>query len=352
MSLFLYLSKTDPNLIKAMIEEDEVTGRDAKLAQSSLGLSVFITGVLAFTSGSYAMYTTFENWKIALGIGFIYACMIMAFDREIVSSTDRRAILMRFPLAILIGISVAVPLEIRLLQGRIDSQLDDENREKNKLDLDRMRGLLDKFRERTAELEKEIDNYRRQINTSDELIRREKVGEPGDPIIGTTTEMKGCGPACQASEKKKENTILLLKSAEEKLKKHLEGENKNTEEANTGYALHHSKKSYDFLSRFVALESLKSDPKVGTSVWYISWALRILFMMFEIFPAVIKLFIPENRYTERVETARRIALHMLNRSANYEMSKSDPPHAYPPPPFDRAQKNQHPPQSNLTGSTT
>jgi hypothetical protein len=348
---FLYLSKTDSDLIKKLVGADDVAGRGAKLAQSSLGLMVFITGILAFASGSYALYTTFQGWKIAAAIGLIYACLIMAFDREIVSAIDRRTVWVRFPLAILIGVAVALPLEMRLLQGRIDKQLQQEEQTENKESQARRDKLRDEFYREKARLQDEVRKYRDEINKLAEVMRREVVGEVGDQRTGETTGKRGRGDAFRAAEETKTENEKLLSKAETNLQTHLNGEQKTIDEANKEYDRGFVGQRYDFLSRFGALERLKSLPSdEGASARKISWMLRLLFIFIELFPAMTKLFAPENVYTSLTETARRTAINALNRSANNQMSSGNPPPPYPPPPFNTIGANPQAQQVNLAGS--
>src|SRR5262245_5091968 len=119
---FQFLSKTDQDALSA-----KCCSRFVRMTQTSLGIMVLITGVLAFFSGSYAIYTAFYGaaWAgfVAVPLGVLYSMMIMIFDREIVSATKKSAIIVRFPLALAIGLIVAVPLELRLLQDSIEKEV-------------------------------------------------------------------------------------------------------------------------------------------------------------------------------------------------------------------------------------
>src|SRR5215471_12058329 len=107
-----------------------------------IGGAVLATGVLAFFSGFYAIYSTLasESYAIAtsMAFGIVWALTIFNLDRYIVSSlrkpTDpatpwRRRLretllpaLPRLGLAILIGITISKPLELRLFQNAISTQ--------------------------------------------------------------------------------------------------------------------------------------------------------------------------------------------------------------------------------------
>lgn len=82
---FQFLSKTDPDAMNS-----PCCTLVARMTQTSLGVMVLLTGVLAFFSGSYAIYTAFGShfWGqfVAVPLGILYAAMIIVFDREIVGA--------------------------------------------------------------------------------------------------------------------------------------------------------------------------------------------------------------------------------------------------------------------------
>ncbi len=347
---FLYLSKTDPAIIEQLVNIQPVVGKDARFAQSSLGLMVFITGVLAFASGGYALYTTFQTWYVAAIVGFIYACLIMAFDREIVSASDKRTVWIRFPLALFIGIAVALPLEMRLLQGRIDKQLEQQEQAENKEALTRRDQLVDGFRTETRRLQGEVEKYRDEINRWGEVMEAEVVGRVGNKRTGKRTEIPGEGPAYRAASRNKEENDALHRKTEADLQRHLAEEPKIITEAEQVYKQRFISQTYDFLSRFEALETLKGQ---SPGAWKISWVLRLLFIFIELFPALARLLAPPNVYTGLIESRRNTTIQTLFVSANAHMQniQKNPP-KYPPPPFNVIGTNPQTKQANPTGPGT
>jgi hypothetical protein len=121
-----------------------------------LGGVVLTVGVLAFFSGSYAFYTVFSpkvgtalqaghvHWPtvgIAAGFGLVWALIIFNIDRFIVSSTGKGDgtdkitwgefvnALPRLAMAIVIGICLSKPLEIKILESEIESTLETQQKE-------------------------------------------------------------------------------------------------------------------------------------------------------------------------------------------------------------------------------
>lgn len=108
---------------------------------ATIGLTVLFTCFLAFISGSYALWTVFENLPIALIFGLVWGLMIFTLDRFIVSSIRKRKsksaeLIIASPrilVAVLIAMIIAVPLELRLFEPEINLYLQqDLVRQKNK----------------------------------------------------------------------------------------------------------------------------------------------------------------------------------------------------------------------------
>jgi hypothetical protein len=121
-----------------------------------LGGVVLTVGVLAFFSGSYAFYTVFSpkdatalgertanlpSMAIAAAFGIVWALIIFNIDRFIISSTGKgdgtdkitlqefTNALPRFAMALIIGLCLSKPLEIKILESEIESALESEQKE-------------------------------------------------------------------------------------------------------------------------------------------------------------------------------------------------------------------------------
>lgn len=197
---FQFLSKTDRDAMNS-----PCCTRVARMTQTSLGIMVLLTGVLAFFSGSYAIYTAFANhaWAsfVAIPLGLLYCFMIIIFDREIVGAQVKKAVWVRLPLAIIIGFIVAVPLELRLLQDSIDKQLVVLSQEENKPALERLQAKLDATEVRKKELHGLVQKYRDEINSWNKAMEAETVGRQ----ISGRTGIAGAGPAYKEAERNRED---------------------------------------------------------------------------------------------------------------------------------------------------
>ena len=82
-----------------------------------IGATVLFTGILAFFSAGYALYTVFDSYLAAIAFGAVWGLMIFNLDRYIVSSMksqgswwkDFGVALPRLALAILLALVISKP---------------------------------------------------------------------------------------------------------------------------------------------------------------------------------------------------------------------------------------------------
>lgn len=108
---------------------------------SGLGGVILATFVLAGLSAGYAIYSVFGNIYWTFFFAFIWGLIIFNFDRFLVSTMRKYGVspakqlqqsLPRFVLALLIGLTIARPLELKIFEKEIDVKVT-ENRHKKML---------------------------------------------------------------------------------------------------------------------------------------------------------------------------------------------------------------------------
>ena len=106
---FLYCSGVDAVILeKCPSDKNKYVG---------IGATIFFTGLLAFFSSGYALYTVFETWWAAAAFGLVWGLMIFNLDRYIVMSMksygkwyrDLVVALPRVALAILLAVIFTAP---------------------------------------------------------------------------------------------------------------------------------------------------------------------------------------------------------------------------------------------------
>jgi hypothetical protein len=319
---FQFLSKTDPDAMNS-----PCCTLVARMTQTSLGVMVLLTGVLAFFSGSYAMYTAFGShfWGqfIAVPLGILYSVMIIVFDREIVGAQVKKAVWIRLPLAIVIGFIVAVPLELRLLQDSIDKHLIVMSQHENKGPQERLKGKLDSLDKRKQELQGKVQHYRDEVSRWNAIMEEETVGR----LRAGRTGIAGQGPAYREAERNRDANQQMLNKAEVELQKHEGEEGQARQTFEQEYNNVHVAQAHDFLARYQALESLKDT---APGAFSISWGLRIFFILIEVFPALLKLFLPYSEYNAIVEARRRAQVQLVHAVSNKRLDDlARTPPSYP-----------------------
>jgi hypothetical protein len=193
----------------------------------SIGGIVLATTILAFVSASYAFYTVFSpktttalqatldpGTMIASTLaGAIWSLVIFNIDRFIVSSTGKGdgtekitlseflGSLPRLTMAVIIGVCIAAPLEIRIIKPEIDAQLELEqnayltelNRHAESQVQVRKDELIDKVDKAQATLKERNDYFEKrriEINEQRRLLELEAEGK-------TARGVAGRGPAWQ-----------------------------------------------------------------------------------------------------------------------------------------------------------
>jgi len=186
-----------------------------------VGGVVLATAVLAFASGSYAFYTVFEPKTatalgrethlptvfMAIAAGLVWGLVIFNIDRFIVSSTGKgdgseritlRELSQSIPrlvMAVLLGVVISAPLEIRVLKPEIDAQLElEQNEYLTQLNQhsqqmfqatkDELRAKLAVATDRLDGRESYFEKRRIEINAQRRLLELEAEGSTASGVAG------------------------------------------------------------------------------------------------------------------------------------------------------------------------
>lgn len=136
---FLFCSGVDHSIL-----EQCPTDRNKYMG---IGATIFFTGVLAFFSSGYALYTVFDSWWASATFGLVWGLMIFNLDRYIVMSMksygkwwrDWLVALPRLALAVLLALVISKPLEMKIFEKEIRAELVSMEQEVFKQQEDRVR---------------------------------------------------------------------------------------------------------------------------------------------------------------------------------------------------------------------
>ena len=325
--IFFFLSKTNPKLIKGCSTK-------AKYTQTSFGVFVLLTGVLAFCSGAYALNMAFEfegsNTLFAILGGLLYSFIIMAFDREIIGATKKWAVAIRLPLAIMIGAIVSVPIELGMLEGRITEQLSDEKENKNSANAEKRDEGLQRLNDIEADLRHKVTYYEEQIKKWGKIMDEELAGRQ---VIGRTGKA-GPGPVYENAKTQWNDAKTGLEQALADRNDFLEKKPQLIDDINKTYIDETPEKSEDLLARFIALQRLKNGDSGGDpekhedarSAQTMSWGIKGLILFIELFPALMKLFREPTDYShlEDAQTQINMAIIFTKTNARLDEIENNP----------------------------
>jgi len=166
-----FCAGADPQLMQRCTHSERVK-------EEGVGGVVFATAILAFASGSYALNFVFDSLWVAGFMGAVWALVIFNLDRFIITATGHGdgtndiglkefgQASPRLLMAIIIGVCLSAPLEIRIFQTEINAILQVTNDKNMK---DRTQQLEDKFTKLETSLTNEIDRTNQSIDKKETI---------------------------------------------------------------------------------------------------------------------------------------------------------------------------------------
>ncbi len=196
---FLFCSGIDLSILeKCPSDENKYAG---------IGATVFFTGILAFCSAGYALYTVFDSYFAALLFGSVWGAMIFNLDRYIVSSMKSRGSFWKdfgvaFPrllMAVLLALVISKPLELKIFEKEINAELLVMEQEVYKTQEDRVKV---RYTQQVLDQQKEISVLKKEIE--EKTIARDELAlmalQEADGTGGSGN--KNLGPIYRAKKQK------------------------------------------------------------------------------------------------------------------------------------------------------
>ncbi len=303
ISFFWFCSGADTEILKKCPSETaKYTG---------IGATVFFTGVFAFLSASYALYTVFENFFTSIAFGIVWGLMIFNLDRFIVSSMRKegragREFAMAIPrliLAILISVVIARPLELKIFEKEIAPELIVMEQEKY---AEQETQLMSRFIPYQDSLRAQISGLKLEIQEKaakrDELLR--VAQEEADGTGGS--RRRNLGPIykvkkADADKAERELAELSLQN----------GQRISSLEALLSGSIGLMNKEMTSLERSrlngpaARMEALDRITRNSEAIFLAHWFILLLFIAIETAPVFVKLISPKGPY----DNLLRIAEH-------------------------------------------
>jgi hypothetical protein len=313
-----------------------------------IGATIFFTGLFAALSGGYAMYFVFKGDAFAvvfaLLFGIIWGLAIFNMDRYIVASINKNAspwkqVLQATPrilLAIMIGLVISRPLELKIFDKEIKERLKVSylNNQRSKIDT-----LNKAFGSKYTIEMNQLNLARQQQDSLASGIKADRQKLNFEIFGNKTTETSGImgyGPYAKRKEaelKAREQNLDSLNSNVRKLEAFVNERKKFdgllSERLYTGKQLDSLTSIAGFADRNWALGQLsfntngKKDENTALAVTFIG----LLFIFFECLPVFVKMLSsrgPYDRSVENVETAQNYA---SDKDRDFEIEVIDGVHA-------------------------
>lgn len=278
---------------------------------AGMGGTILCTAIMAMISGGYAIYFVFEDFWISCAFGFFWGCLILNLDRFIVSTMysdgkhtiswlELKSGLPRIIMAILLGIVISTPLEMKLFEERIDGKIKEIQQERE----NQWISTVSEDNHQLAEWKKEkesIEEERKEKNNKiigerDKLsIEVQGLGSSGKP---------GEGVRAKAIKKRIEDAEKELAEFDSRNGNRLNELNSLIKEAEDKQLQNISNyasviNETGFCQRYEAFAKIDDDDKDLTAV---IWFIRLLFIIIEVAPVIFRMMIASGSYDELLKT--------------------------------------------------
>jgi hypothetical protein len=309
-----------------------------------IGATIFFTAVFASLSGGYAMYFVFAGNVLApvfaILFGLLWGTAIFNMDRYIVSSIDKQGstnqqILQASPrilLAIMIGIVISRPLELKIFDKEIRQKLKTAYLKGQHRKIDTLQKTYSQKYAmelgKNTDLKKEKDSLEKDINRSRYELNQEVFGDKTNQTSGIT----GYGTYAKQKQQvlqEKEDRLKTVTDDEEKMDQYLAAR-KDYEGVNglrlfSEHQLDSLSNVAGFSDRNWALGQLSYNEN-GTrdlDTYLAESFISYLFILFECLPVFVKLMSPKGAYDVAVAKLSEADIHYAERDKDRNIEVTD-----------------------------
>ena len=273
-----------------------------------IGATILFTGILAALASGYALYTIFENVYYSIGFGILWGLMIFNLDRYIISSmrkTDQKnselkMAIPRIMLALIIATVISMPLELKMFEKEINTELTDMQLAINR---NQETAVELKHQTKIERLNQEIEALKSEITTAkthrDKLInlaQQEADGTGG-------SRKRNAGPIYQIKKQNADQADQELKSITDINKPLIQDKQQEITQIKSTISSEISnlkEVTYNGLAaRIEALSNLKSK---SIAIAIADWFIFLLFICLELSPIFVKLMSAKGPYDELLTT--------------------------------------------------
>ncbi|NEU09304.1 DUF4407 domain-containing protein [Flavihumibacter sp. R14] len=309
-----------------------------------IGATIFFTALFAALSGGYAMYFVFSGstaavW-FAIFFGLIWGLAIFNMDRYIVSSiskvgTTNQQIMQATPrilLAIMIGLVISRPLELKIFDKEIRQKLKTSylNGQRSKIDTLNKTFDLKYGAElgKVAELKRERDSLQADIKQSRFILNQEVFGDKTNQTSGITgygTYAKQKESLVLQKEQRLETVRAEITNMETFFNRRKDLDGISEQRMFSGRQLDSLSNVAGFADRNWALGQLtfKEDGTRDLDNYLAISFIGFLFILFECLPVFVKLMSNRGPYDVALQNVEESAMHGSYKGKDYEIAVTD-----------------------------
>lgn len=320
---FWWCAGADAEILKYSSYSDHVK-------YGGIGAVVLATGVMAFISMSFAINSLFDSKLGVYLIGTAWGLIIFNLDRFIVSSTGKGDgedsigwqefinALPRIVMAILLGLVISAPLETKIFEKEILGKWQEY---KFKSSIDNGYKIDQFYRMKTLKIDSTIAETEERLLRQEEKVRVARERATEERQRGGEGKQWSRDTATQNLEEKE---LLKLRDKLDNLqleRNQFDVSRENKKESDRDSIM---KEEAGFLDKLMMLEILSSHAKnidvvdtetgkptgeeeeIYGAAWAPIWLIRILFMLIEIAPVLLKLMLVKSPYDFMSENVSQI----------------------------------------------
>jgi hypothetical protein len=309
-----------------------------------IGATIFFTALFASLSGGYAMYFVFSGNAFAVGFaimfGMIWGLAIFNMDRYIVGSINKQGtinqqILQASPrilLAIMIGVVISRPLELKIFDKEIRQKLKTSylNGQRSKIDT-LQKAYSEKYSQelgKNGDMKKERDSLTKDINRSRYQLNQEVFGDKSNQTSG----IQGYGTYAKQKQgvlQEKEDRLKIVQGDLDKMDSYL---NQRKEFDGVNSVTLFSEHQLDSLSNVAGFAdrnwalgqlSFRPDGKRDLDTYLAQSFISYLFILFECLPVFVKLMSPKGSYDVALSRIEESDTHFADKDRDKSVSVTD-----------------------------
>lgn len=293
--LFIWCSGASVEIVKKC-DDKEIS------KYTNIGIVVFCVAFLSVFSATYFLSFAFntegtEFMWLYLPIGIVWGFIILSLDRAIVSTISKNDTLSvqifksipRFALALMIGIVVATPLEVKIFEKEVDNVIKDKVAKivKDNIEKD--------YQSRLSFWEQKVKEAQSKYDIDKSMYE--------DEVAGKKSGIPGKGARANEYMRNELNSLDKLNIARDSLN------NVRQDIVNVGQNTNWQKEIDDYIKGNIGvIERVKALYSLGNT----HLAITILFVLVELLPLLTKLMSNKGAYDQLILDEEQNALEVAN----------------------------------------